>query len=105
MKSGGERQLHAGHSEDLAPKVAYEHRVAVTDDRVRDPVELDDYVKEGARDGSGGVWMPERDEVSRLRKPIHHSEDHIFAMYLGQSFAKVENNVSPHHGRHLQQLQ
>jgi hypothetical protein len=105
VESRRELQLNTDHCEELAPEVASEHEISITDKGVWNPVQLDDGVEEDPCDGGGGVGMPQWNEVQRLREPVNDSKDHRFAMYLRQSLHEVECDIYPYHGRYHQRLQ
>jgi hypothetical protein len=105
VKGGGELELDAGHGEELALEVSRERRVPVSDNGVRDVVQLDDSVEEGVSHGHSCVRVAEGNEVRHLRESIDHCEDDRFAMDLGQILDEVKRNVGPDHGGHLQWLQ
>ena len=84
--------------------MAREHRVTITDDRRRKTVQSDDTVEEGTGHGRSGVGMPQRDEVSILRKAVDHCENDRFAAHLGKALDEVHGYIRPNLRRHLQRL-
>jgi len=50
VEGGAEAKLHARHPEQVAPHVAGEDRVAITDDGRREAVEPNNVVEEGTGD-------------------------------------------------------
>lgn len=60
MERRAEAELHPRELEQLAPKGACEHRIAVTDDGARQTVESDDVVEEDTGHRHNRVQMRER---------------------------------------------
>jgi hypothetical protein len=66
-----ERRAHvksdARHLEEIAPHMAHEDWVAVTDDESGEPVKVNDVVEEGPGNGHGGGRVAKGDEVVTWR--------------------------------------
>jgi len=48
--------------------------------------------------------MAQRNEMSRLREPIHHCQDHHLAVHLGKSLNEVHGHIRPDRRRDPQWL-
>jgi hypothetical protein len=98
-------EVHAGVTEEVAPHMTCEYRITVADDGLWEAVEPNNVLEEGAGHRRGCVRVAEWNKMSVLREPVHHCEQHAFAMDLGQGFDEVEGDIHPHTGRHRQGLQ
>jgi hypothetical protein len=83
VKRCAHAKLNPCRAEQVAPHVAYEHGVPITNDGHRETVQANDAVEERPGDGRRCVRVAQREEVGVLREPVDDREDHRFARHLG----------------------
>jgi hypothetical protein len=89
-------ELYARQPKEIPPDVTREHRITVTDDGRRKPVEADDAVEEGLGHRHGCIGVTEGDKVRLLGEAVNHCEDDGLAAHLGKALDEVHGNISPH---------
>jgi hypothetical protein len=98
-------QGDASHLEEVAPHMASEHRVSVTDDGRRKPVQPDNAIEEGTDDGGRSVGVAKGDEMRVHGEAVDHREYDGFPANLGQTLDEVHGDIRPHLGRNVEGLQ
>ena len=72
MKRHTQAKLHTCKLKQIAPQIAGEDWVAITDNGVGEAVEAHNAVKEGVRHRGSRVGVADGDEVRIFGKPINH---------------------------------
>jgi hypothetical protein len=97
--------LGAGELEHLLPHLTSEDRVAVADDRGREPVEADDVGEERSGDRRCRVWVPERDEVAIFGEAIDNRQHYRLVADLGEALNEIHRDIHPHRVQHNERLE
>jgi len=91
-------------SEKAPPERTYKHRIAITDYGRGDPLQSNNLCKERTSHRRRYIRMVQQNEMSRLREPIHHCQDHRLAVHLGKSLNEVNGHIRPDRCRNPQRL-